>query len=31
MAQAWQKLAEHATHTMNVEIDTPISEPDRGD
>jgi len=31
MALEWQKLADQATHTVNGQTDTAISEPDRGD
>jgi hypothetical protein len=31
MAQAWRKLAEHATNANVGQTSIPISEPDRGD
>jgi hypothetical protein len=31
MAQAWRKLAEHATNANVRQTSIPISEPDRGD
>jgi hypothetical protein len=30
MAQAWRRLAEHATSEVN-QADGPVTEPDRGD